>query len=199
MELGHDFYQQLRAKFPFLSPAVLELLRQHGRPRELARGEVLVRAGDHEQRIALVKRGLLRHYYLRQGEEVTFLFRAELAVVGCYECLFEGRPTQGWIEAVEPTELVLLPFSLIATAARTDVQAQAALAGLLQRQLGLLLRRLESFLLATPEERYLNFVRQRPDLATRVPLKFLASFLGVTPVSLSRIRARLARTPPKLT
>jgi hypothetical protein len=55
------------------------------------------------------------------------------------------------------------------------------------------LHRLESLLLLSPEERYLHLVRQRPELVHRVPLKLLASFIGITPGSLSRIRARLAR------
>lgn len=191
--MNHDaaFYQQLQAKFPFLTPTVLALVREHGEPRQLARGEVLVRPGDHEQRIAFVQRGLLRHYYWREDEEITFLFRPELTVAGCYECVFEGRPTQSWLEAVEPTDLLLVPFAVFALAPSLEVQT--AIARLLQAQLVAVLHRLESLLLLSPEERYLHLVQQRPDLVHRVPLKLLASFIGITPGSLSRIRARLAR------
>ena len=187
-----DFYQQLQAKFPFIGPAVLALLRQHGQLRQLARGEVLVRPGDNEQRVAFVKSGLLRHYYLRDEEEITFLFRAELTVAGCYECVLEGRPTQSWLEAVEPTELLLLPFAAV-EAAGASLEVQTAISHLLRAQLVAVLHRLESLLLLSPEARYLQLVHQRPELAHRVPLKLLASFIGITPGSLSRIRARLAR------
>ena len=162
--------------------------------RVVGEGEHLVRAGDALPDVLFVVEGLLRLYYTdREGREWNKTFAGAGAFTGSLASGLLGVPAPFSIQALEPTRVLAARWS--------------ALEALYDRHPGLerLGRRVaeqvavkkemkeRAFLEQTATERYQAFVRERPGLAVRLPLYHIASYVGVTEVSLSRIRGRIAR------
>jgi CRP/FNR family transcriptional regulator, anaerobic regulatory protein len=160
--------------------------------RRLTKHEPLLRAGEICTQIAFINQGCLRYYYLKDGSEFNGQFFFEGSWVGDYQSFLTGQPAVQYIDALEDTELLII--------ARTDLLALYAEQPRFER-FGRLLaenvvigsqRRTASLLFDSPEERYLKLIAERPKVVERIPLHHIASYLGIKPESLSRIRKRLA-------
>lgn len=169
---------------------LLGLLKQ----RELLKGEFLTHAGERPREFGLVLTGLIRKFYVTQdGRQITrgFAERGELA--GAYAALLDQSESRLGVQALEPSRLFTLEFSALEA-----LYEQHACWNTLGRRVAERLfvereQRESDLLLLTPEQRYEKFLAERPELAQRVPQYQIASYLGITPVSLSRIRARRRR------
>jgi CRP-like cAMP-binding protein len=154
----------------------------------LPKGAILQPPGSLCRNLYFVETGLARIYYLLDGKDVTEHFAFENELIVRAESLFTGQPTTKGIEAVEPTIFRVLPAEPL-FALFNDHRDLERLFSLLFRQEHVhVLRRLESLQFKTADERYAELA-QEPRLLQRIPLKFIASYLGITQVSLSRIRA----------
>ena len=159
--------------------------------RQLAPGAALLRQGETAAHVWMVQRGLLRCYYLGEdGTERNRSFQAEGAWVGCGA---PPRPSTSpfTIEALETTDVVEMSYAELA-ACLTDVPGARAvlddgIGSLFSRQA----TREAELLLLDATQRYQAFLQEYDDLAPRIPLHHVASYLGITNVALSRIRARL--------
>jgi len=160
--------------------------------RRLAKHESFLQAGEVCTHIAFINKGCLRYYYLKDGNEFNGQFFFEGSWVGDYQSFLTGQPAVQHIDALENTELLVIR--------RDDLQALYAEQPQFER-FGRLLaenvvigsqRRTASLLFETPEERYLKLIAERPKVVERIPLHHIASYLGIKPESLSRIRKRLA-------
>ncbi len=161
-------------------------------PRRLAKHETFLRAGEICTHIAFVNKGCLRYYYLKEGNEYNGQFFFEGAWVGDYQSFLSGQPSVQYVDALEDSELLVIP--------RTDLQRLYTEQPRFER-FGRLLaenivigsqRRTASLLFDSPEERYLKLITERPKVVERIALHHIASYLGIKPESLSRIRKRLA-------
>jgi CRP-like cAMP-binding protein len=161
------------------------------RPRELSRGQYFLRAGETAREVAVVARGLLReHFVIDGGVERTKAFVAEGEFTGSLADLLVGGPARAFIVAEEPARLLVLPFAVVA-----DLAAGApAWARFAQRATErLLLQKAEreyELLALDAEARYAVLLAKRPGLEARVAARHVASYLGITPVHLSRLRRR---------
>lgn len=162
--------------------------------RDLPRGSLLVRAGEMPQTIAFVCEGILRLYYLdANGREYTKSFCVEHELVAAYSALLLGKPSRLFIEALEDVRLLVTDYR--------DYQALSTQHPCWQqvnrRQVELLFIKKElresTLLLDDAETRYRQFLAEHPGLEARVKQHYIASYLGITPVSLSRIRANMRR------
>jgi CRP-like cAMP-binding protein len=162
------------------------------RPREVARDKIMLRAGDVCREVAFIHRGLFRTCLLTDRRDVTCDFRMEGDFVTDYPSFLVGRPSTYSIVALEPSEVLTLD--------------RPAMLDLYQRlpggeRLGRLIAerlfvetasRATAFVTERPLERYRALSQERPALLQRVSQLHLATYLGVTPESLSRIRRRLS-------
>jgi CRP-like cAMP-binding protein len=159
--------------------------------RRLRRKEFLYEAGQVCRAVAFVESGCLRYFYLTDGVEQTGQFFFENAWYTDYESFLSERPTQQFIQTLEPTDLWLLPKSALYELYEKHpkierfgrIMAENAFLGSRKTNV--------NFLTRTPEERYRQLIVERPKLIERVSLKYIASYLGVQPESLSRIRKRI--------
>nr|WP_262908854.1 Crp/Fnr family transcriptional regulator [Hymenobacter translucens] len=167
------------------------------RPLSLARGEHFVRAGDYRPELAMLLSGCCRLYYLRpDGEERTTYFFFENHLLGDYPGCLTGQRSSLHIQALTGSELVVFDYAVL----RRLYQERP-----IYEQFGRLLAeyhllgtdaRLVEHLLLSPEERYRALLASgKTKILERIPQHLVANYLGVTPVSLSRIRARVARKP----
>lgn len=175
---------------PLPAPAQAALLA--ARALQANAGEPLLRAGDRWSSLFWVEAGVLRFYYLdRDGQSANKNFYLDGAMLWPLTPALAGQPVDFWIEAIAPTRLWALPWAAWQTAC-TEWPAWQALE---RRTLAALLddkmRREQQFLQCSATERYEDLCARRPTWLARIPLRHLASYLGITDVALSRIRRRL--------
>jgi CRP-like cAMP-binding protein len=163
--------------------------------KTLKAGETLVNSGDMYRKLCYVKTGLMRAYMINErGEEQTLFFRLEDQHIAPYDCIFENKPSRFFIEAFEDTVIYEVDYDVLQKFLERHPRYEKARKYFLQKILMETLLKVETFILLTPKERYIKFVKDNPLLAQRVPDKYIASALGITPVSLSRIRKRIKHT-----
>jgi len=184
-------YLSARAEF---STADFDIVRSAFLSQHLRAGDYLQRAGDVTKYAAFVASGCLRNYVIdAKGKEHIIQFAPETWWVADSNSLNERSPSQYFIDAIEDTELLLIDgpshqrlvgqVAGYAAAFRTGLQRHAAAKD----------HRIVSSLSASAEERYLEFLKVYPSIAARVPQAMLASYLGLTPETISRIRKHLSR------
>lgn len=159
--------------------------------RELAADEVYLRAGRYDMRAAMVLNGLLRNYHtLPDGTERTVLFIPEGKAVAPYATVFHGLPATETTSAIEPTLILELDMKALREVLSANPRLMRAYTQVLEMMLTEAINRIDSFVLKRPEARYEAFCKEFPQLVNRIPQKHIASYLGITPVSLSRLRGR---------
>lgn len=159
--------------------------------RFLKKGEFLLKAGEVCNHVTFINKGLFRSYMEIDGEEVTTNFAFEGNYVTEYISFVTRQPTTEFIVAMEDGELLQVRYE--------DLQATYAKAQVWERFgrliaeyiLTFVSTRNKSLLFKSPEERYLALMKERPKVMERVPQQYIASYLGIQPESLSRIRKRL--------
>jgi CRP-like cAMP-binding protein len=168
------------------------LFQQFGIPKYIAASDIYLSQGSVFKKVFYINKGILRSFYITDsGEEKTVFFRWEGQITAVPECIFDDEPTrQNW-QALENCELLEIDFSQIEKVSEYNASLLRKRLVFSHKMLLEALQRLESFVLDKPEERYLKLITQKPELVKRVADKYIASFIGVTPVSLSRIRKRL--------
>jgi CRP-like cAMP-binding protein len=195
----HDPFASLFATIaPTVDPSTDDgsFLRSLFIPRRLRKGEFYQRAGEVTTHGGFVVRGCLRTYSLgSDGVESIIYFSAERSWVGDIASARTHRPTAYYVDAIEPAELltIALPNFDRLLAHFPDIARGYQLG--LERTSAARERRIALSLNSTAEERYADFVRRYPSFASRIPLRMLASYLGMTSETLSRVRRKRRARP----
>src|SRR5262245_37760945 len=162
--------------------------------KRLSAGDFLQRAGDVIRYAAFVASGCLRNYVIdAKGKEHIVQFAPETWWLADSNSLQSGAPSQYFIDAIEDSELLLIDGLSHQGLVDSVAPYSAAFRSGLQRHSAAKDQRIVSSLSATAEERYLQFLATYPSIVRRVPQTMLASYLGITPETLSRIRKSLSR------
>ncbi len=161
--------------------------------KKLGKDEFLLREGEKCKYVFFVEKGLLRQYYLDPaGKEHTIQFAPENWLISDRDSLFFQQRAQYFIQAVEDSEVLFIEEDLILKLSQLDAAFHSYNNKLLHNHIRQLQKRIKLLLSATAEERYLDFTATYPDLMLRLPQTMVASYLGITPESLSRVRKGLA-------
>ncbi len=184
-------YLEARASF---SDEEFAFVRERFIPTTLPAGEFLQRAGDVSRHGAFVATGCLRSYVIdANGKEHIIQFAPETWWLADAASLMTGAPSQYFFDAVEDSELLLIdPPSQQLLVDQVPSYAAAFRTGL-QKHNAAKDQRIVTTLTTTAEERYLEFIDRYPSLAQRVPQWMMASYLGVSPETVSRVRKNLSR------
>lgn len=159
--------------------------------QSLKKGEYFLQQGGAPDKIAFVNSGLLRSFKTAEdGSETTVLFSDEKSFGGSYQDFLRRAPSQQSIIAEEPTELVVLSMNLIPKLESRHPSWTQIRLGKLETIMQRLLRREHQFQNLTAEERYEDLLVRQQTLADRVDQWKIASYIGVSPEALSRIRKR---------
>ena len=175
--------------------AAMERLHRGARHRILSKGDHILRAGTVADEVFFVHQGLLRYYFNDPndgGQERTGQFFDEGIVVTDAESFLARVPAEQNFEALEASSIVVLPRTVLNAGYDADHAIERFGRLMLEEALIGSQRRASRLLTLQPEDRYRRFVETRPEVARRVPQYLIASYLGLTPESLSRIRRRIA-------
>ena len=158
--------------------------------RSVKKGTILLKEGQKSQEEYFVLKGCIRKYYIIKGEEKTTAFFTEMEGLTPH-CVNNNSPSEYFISCIEDTIIAVTTPEMGA-----DVNAKFPKFEIMCRLLSeeLLAKQqinFDEFKTSSPEQRYLNLLQNRPDLIQRVPQHQLASYLGIKPQSLSRLRARI--------
>jgi CRP-like cAMP-binding protein len=182
------------SQFTFLSPKDLLQLVSIAKVRTVIKDEHLLLVGDLNYNISIVVKGLFRHYVLDEnGEEKTLLFVPEKKVTAMIDTLFHNNPSTENIVALENSIIVKIDYRAFEKLASNNIRLLKVQNQALKDIIVGNVEHIKLLNLLTPEERYAYFCKTYPDLEQRIKQKYFASFLGITPTSLSRIRGRLGQ------
>lgn len=139
--------------------------------------------------IYFVQSGLARIYYYKDGNEITEYFAFENDIIVRAESLFTGKPSKKAIQAVEDTVFIGIPSARLFELYDSFSDIERLFRKIIESAYVDTVNRIESIQFHSAEERYNQLLSKNPSMIQRIPLKHIASYLGITQVSLSRIRA----------
>ncbi|MDF7814937.1 Crp/Fnr family transcriptional regulator [Hymenobacter sp. YC55] len=186
----HESLLAVVRRFVTLTPAEEILLTELFVAEQLPKGGFFLRPGQVSRKVAFIVEGVFHNFRHRDGQEHSFYFGREREFIGDYSSFLPAQPAAHGIQALEPARLLSISYDNLQRLYREVGQGERFGRLVAETLFTDVLGQLTSFYEETPEERYARFVRTYPDLQQRVPQYYIASYVGVKPQSLSRIRGR---------
>lgn len=187
-----DVARELARKYSTMTHEELDILEQILVPMKFAKGEMILREGEVCKHIYHIDRGLVRQFYYKADKELTEHIGIDNSIVMCIESLFREEPTYLQIEALEPTVIYALPKKRLEEVALHNVNIQILYRKILEESLILSQVHADLVRFETAYDRYMKMCRLMPQVVLRAPLIYIASYLQMTPETLSRVRASKA-------
>jgi CRP-like cAMP-binding protein len=159
--------------------------------KKLKKGELLFAEGDVCKYIVFVSKGMLRQFYFKNGHDVTEHFSYEGSVLICIESFLKEEPTRLMAEALEASEVLLLSYEVLNRQIVQSWEMNTFYRKILEESLITSQQKADSMRYETASERYLHLMERQPEVIKRAPLSYIASYLLMTPETLSRVRAQV--------
>lgn len=179
------------SKFMHLSKEEATAILESIQIRSFKKGTILLREGQVSNLCYFTLKGCVRQFYLIDGVEKTTNFYTEGQPIAPNEGNFKKMPSKSYLSCVEDSILTVGTPEDEAKFFQKFPNLAPARHNAVEEELGKSQKMLTEYILSSPEERYLNLMKTRPELLDRVPQYQLASYLGIAPESLSRIRKRI--------
>lgn len=184
-----DIARELARKYSTMTHDELDILESVLVPMKFAKGEIILKEGDVCEHVYYVERGLTRQFYFKNGKELTEHIGVEHSIVMCIESLFMEKPTHLQLEALEPTLIYAMPKRKLEEVALHNVNIQILFRKILEESLIISQVHADMLRFETAQDRYLKLYKLSPQVVLRAPLVYVASYLQMTPETLSRVRA----------
>lgn len=181
-------------KFILFTDAEWDVVQEHLNLIHLKKKKHFAEAGKVCNDVGFVVSGSVRYYHIKDGEDITGYFSFENELASSYKSFLRREPSTYWIQALEDSLIVTISY------ANMQRMLEHPAIGHKTERMGRLIAehyiccyedRVASFVSQTPEERYLHLLATGRDILQRMPQHYIANYLGITPVSLSRIRRRI--------
>ena len=172
-----------------ISDEELAILESHAKFKKLRKKQYLLQEGDICRYHCFIASGLMRTYSVDgKGNEHIIRFATKDWWISDRESLLFGVPSKFNIDAIEESELILFDKDEMKVAMETVPVFGQLVTDILNKSFVINQNRIHEVISSTAEEKYQNFVKRYPDFALRVPQAMIASYLGITPETLSRLR-----------
>ncbi len=179
------------AKMSSLKENYWEIFYSKLQKREFAKKELILKKGKTENYLSFIEQGIVRSYISKEENDITFDFSFENQFFSSYKSFIRQTPSEYNIQALTDSVILSISFKDLQTvyrkAPKGNMFGRFAAENLYIQKFD----REISLLSKTAEERYLDLFTKQPHLIKQIPLKYIASYIGVTPQALSRIRKRI--------
>lgn len=187
-----DIARELARRYSTMAHDELDILEEILVPMKFSRGDKIVDKGQICQSIFYVEKGLVREYYFKNNKEVTEYLAADGTIFMCIESLFREEPSQLIVEALEATTVYAIPKQRLEAVALHNVNIQILYRKILEESLIISQRRADMLRFESAKERYRKLCKLNPQMVMKAPLVYIASYLQMTPETLSRVRSAVA-------
>lgn len=184
-----DIAREFARRYSTMTHDELDILESIIVPQKYAKGEMILKEGDICRQFLYIDKGLVRQFYFKHGKEVTEHLGQEHTIVMCIESLFKEEPTKLQVEALEPTTVYALPKADLERVAMHNVNIQILYRKMLEESLIVSQIHADLVRFETAQDRYKKLCKLCPQVVLRAPLVYIASYLQMTPETLSRVRA----------
>ncbi len=186
---------QIRAYYQTLVPELEEhdwqSLEQAFTFQFVKKGDFLTRSGEICNQVSFINKGLLRMFYVVDGKEISTAFVPENNYLAQYDSFLTRQPSTGNIDALEDCELINLSYQNVQALYREKPVFQVFGRKVAEMLFLMVSSQSNSLLTQTPEERYKAVLDEEPFIVQRVPQYMIASYIGITPEHLSRLRRKM--------
>ncbi len=183
-----DVARELARKYSTMTHDELDLLESILVPHKYLKGQMILSEGDIDKDIMYIAKGMTRQFYFKNGKELTEHIATEGGIVMCIESLFREKPTEIQVEALEQTWIYSLPKDKLEQVALHNSNIQILYRKILEESLILSQVHADLVRFETAQERYQKLCKLMPQVILRAPLVYIASYLQMTPETLSRVR-----------
>jgi CRP-like cAMP-binding protein len=187
-------FEQLRSKFP-LSDLQWNDYTSRFKRISLPAKTVLIAEGEISKKIFVIEKGCVRVWFNNDGKDVTFQFFFENNTVSSIESFRKQIPSPVTVETIETSVLWYIGKEdmdrIIAEISELPALRDKFINTIFERTFDYM-HHFFSFIKDTPQQRYMNLIKEKPQIVQRVPQHYIASYLGVSTVHLSRIKSKLA-------
>jgi len=183
-------YEMLSQIHP-ISPKAMDYIDKHSFPVTIRRGSYLLEPGSGTHNLYLLQKGVVRGFIIDAGKEITTWINEENEMVGSIRSLGTNEPSEEYIEAIEESELTGIPYECIEYLYKHFPEANIIGRKILEESYRDAEERAYISRIPSAEKKYKRFMDTKGELLNRIPLRFIASYLGMTLETLSRIRSRM--------
>ena len=188
MDKRRDVAREIARIYCRLSPPGIEALSEILVPYKYAKGEVILPEGQTCRHMYFVERGMVRQYYYKGDRDVTEHFSYEGRIVICIESFLKQEPSRLIVEALENSRLYGIPYDALHRLADENKEISLLFREILAHALISSQEHADSQRFENAMERYLRLLNTKPEILLRAPMLHIASFLQMTPETLSRVR-----------
>ncbi len=185
-----DIARELARKYSTMTHEELDTLESILVPKKYAKGEMILKEGEVCESIYYIDKGLIRQFYYKNDKELTEHIGADGEIFMCIESLFKEEPTKLQVEALEPSVIYLIPKHKLEQVALHNVNIQILYRKILEESLIISQVHADLLRFETAQNRYKRLCKMMPQVVLRAPLVYIASYLQMTPETLSRVRAQ---------
>lgn len=191
LKTTRDIARELARKYSTMTHDELDILENILVPMKFAKGQMILKEGEVCKHIYYIEKGLVRQFYFKKGREVTEHMAVEGNIVMCIESLFKEEPTSLQVEALEPVLIYALPKARLEEVALHNVNIQILYRKILEESLILSQIHADLLRFETAQDRYRKMCKLATQVTLRAPLVYIASYLQMTPETLSRVRSNI--------
>lgn len=179
----------VNSRYPEMTREGRQLLAEIIIRQEVNKGEIPLTEGQVCHEIVFVGKGMLRQFYYKNGKDVTEHFSYEGCIIICIESFLKQEPTRLMVEALEPSVVYKLPYDALQRLITQSSEINAFYRKILEHSLIVSQIKADAWRFETARERYNLLMERHPEIIKRAPLAHIASYLLMTPETLSRVRA----------
>jgi CRP-like cAMP-binding protein len=197
------YYEKLSPQWPLvdfinklypLSDEIMEFMSSRTTFKKVSKGKFLLKPGEYCKDYYYIHKGILRSYIKYGEKEITIWINPEGEITTSIRSIAGSRMSDEYIQVIENSELVIIPFEAMRELYDTFPEMNRVGRKLLEEYYAASEERVYIARLPNAQARYQHFINSRPELLNRIPLKYVASYLGITLETLSRLRAKKTRS-----
>ncbi len=189
MDKRRDIAREIARRYCTLSTQGITTLANILVPFKVAKGEKLLKEGEVCKFMYYVERGMVRQFYYKNSRDVTEHFSYEGRIVICIESFLKQNPSRLMVEALENTWMFGIPHDALLDLVETDKEMAQLYRRILEHALISSQEHADSQRFENATERYVRLLKSKPEIILRAPMVHVASFLQMTPETLSRVRS----------